>query len=112
MYKLLRQKTKQNNRQGNNNNNNNNAGAANVLLLLAANVQAASNTNGLAGGAAAGQAASATDPANFHNFCTGKVLTNGLQIKSGSCNGIGMAILFPTNHGYGFRLTSFSASYG
>lgn len=37
----------------------------------------------------AGQAASATDQANFINFCSGKTLTNGLQITSGSCNGIG-----------------------
>jgi hypothetical protein len=30
-----------------------------------------------------------SDPANFINFCTGKTLTNGLQVKTGSCNGIG-----------------------
>jgi hypothetical protein len=32
---------------------------------------------------------SGSDPANFINFCTGKTLTNGLQVKGGSCNGIG-----------------------
>ena len=26
---------------------------------------------------------------NFINFCAGKTLTNGLQITTGSCNGIG-----------------------
>lgn len=86
---LTQKKKKNNNRQGNNGNNGNNP-----LLLLAANVQAASNTNGQAGGAAAGQSPSATDPANFINFCTGKTLTNGLQVKGGSCNGIGMVIRF------------------
>jgi hypothetical protein len=41
-------------------------------------------------GAEAGQALSLTDKANFINFCSGKTLTNGLQITTGSCNGIGM----------------------
>lgn len=31
-----------------------------------------------------------SDPANFINFCSGKTLTNGLQIKTGSCNGVVM----------------------
>jgi len=30
-----------------------------------------------------------SDQANFINFCQGKTLTNGLQVKEGSCNGIG-----------------------
>ena len=29
-----------------------------------------------------------SDNANFINFCTGQTLTNGLQVKQGSCNGI------------------------
>jgi hypothetical protein len=29
------------------------------------------------------------DAANFVNFCAGETLTNGLQVKGGSCNGIG-----------------------
>jgi hypothetical protein len=29
-----------------------------------------------------------SDPANFINFCAGQVLTNGLQNRDGSCNGI------------------------
>lgn len=36
-----------------------------------------------------GQSNSETDTANFINFCSGNTLTNGLQIKTGSCNGIG-----------------------
>jgi transcription initiation factor TFIID subunit 15 len=31
-----------------------------------------------------------SDPANFINICTGKTITNGLQVKGGSCNGIPM----------------------
>lgn len=41
-------------------------------------------------GATAGQAKSITDTANFINFCSGKTLTNGLQVQGGSCNGIVM----------------------
>ncbi|KAI9879229.1 MAG: hypothetical protein M1830_009160 [Pleopsidium flavum] len=62
-----------------------------VLRLLASNVQSASDSTGVqAQSAEKGQAASATDPSNFINFCSGKTLTNGLQVKSGSCNGIVM----------------------
>ena len=35
-----------------------------------------------------GQALSATSQNNFINNCAGKTLTNGLQIVTGSCNGI------------------------
>ena len=35
-----------------------------------------------------GQAKSATSQNNFINNCAGKTLTNGLQITTGSCNGI------------------------
>ncbi|PWW80651.1 hypothetical protein C7212DRAFT_356069 [Tuber magnatum] len=55
-----------------------------------ANVQEASQATGQEDGAEAGQADSATDDANFINFCTGKTLTNGLQVQAGSCNGIVM----------------------
>lgn len=62
-----------------------------MLSLLASNLQSASDATGVhAQGAEKAQAASATDPANFNNFCSGKTLTNGLQVKSGSCNGIVM----------------------
>ncbi|KAL9111703.1 MAG: hypothetical protein Q9227_003978 [Pyrenula ochraceoflavens] len=63
--------------------------SGNPLLLLAQNVQNASQSDGQAN-AEAGQSPSATDPANFINFCTGQTLTNGQQVKSGSCNGIVM----------------------
>jgi len=36
------------------------------------------------------QAASLTSTNNFINFCEDKTLTNGLQVKEGSCNGIVM----------------------
>ena len=87
-----------------NNSGNTGSGGANSLTLLAANVQSGSDSTGSAN-ATAGQSDSATyvhsiykwtranslsDPANFINFCTGKTLTNGLQVKTGSCNGIVM----------------------
>lgn len=31
---------------------------------------------------------SGSDNANFINFCQGKALTNGAQVRKGSCNGI------------------------
>jgi len=80
----------QNNNQNNQNNNQNNNQDNNALLLDPANVQEASQATGQEGGAEAGQADSATDDANFINFCTGKTLTNGLQVQAGSCNGIVM----------------------
>lgn len=58
-----------------------------------------------------GQALSLTSQNNFINNCAGKTLTNGLQITTGSCNGITMGdipaktsmvtsiILFPTTGG-------------
>lgn len=62
-----------------------------ALMLLASNVQSASDATGFeAQRAEKAQAASATAPNNFINFCSGKTLTNGLQVKSGSCNGIVM----------------------
>lgn len=85
----------------NNNNNNNNAQASAVqqqgadgTSLNANAVQTGSFSDGSASlGADAGQALSLTDKANFINFCSGKTLTNGLQITTGSCNGIGTSIL-------------------
>lgn len=62
-----------------------------TLVLLASNVQSASDATGIdAQNAGKAQAASSTAPNNFINFCSGKTLTNGLQVKSGSCNGIVM----------------------
>ncbi|KAF2853785.1 hypothetical protein T440DRAFT_443563 [Plenodomus tracheiphilus IPT5] len=89
------------NGQGNNNNNNNggnnNNNNANALALDPNNVQKASQVDGFDGGEEAGQAKSATDQANFINFCTGKTLTNGLQTKTGSCNGIVMGDIPASN---------------
>ncbi|GAO48156.1 hypothetical protein G7K_2336-t1 [Saitoella complicata NRRL Y-17804] len=88
----------------NNNNNNNNGGGGgggnnSDLSLDPANVQSASDSTGQAGsGAEAGQVNSATDPANFINFCTGKTLTNGLQVKGGSCNGVVMGDIPSTSN--------------
>ncbi|KAL8676124.1 MAG: hypothetical protein Q9224_007320 [Gallowayella concinna] len=78
------------NNQGGNGGNNQNGGGQ--ITLNADNVQEASAANGQgnAEGVKAGQAASATDEENFINFCTGKTLTNGAQVKGGSCNGIPM----------------------
>ncbi|ORY67312.1 uncharacterized protein BCR38DRAFT_482936 [Pseudomassariella vexata] len=87
-----------NNNGGNNNNNNggnggnnggNNGGDASETCLSATALQTGSQNDGLAN-AADGQAASATDNANFINFCDGQTLTNGLQQSQGSCNGIVM----------------------
>jgi len=60
------------------------------LTLDADAVQTGSFSTGLDSiGAEAGEAASQTSENNFINFCAGKTLTNGLQIVTGSCNGIG-----------------------
>jgi len=55
--------------------------------LLSTALQTGSQNNGEFN-LTAGQTTSDTDPANFINFCAGKNLTNGLQIVTGSCNGI------------------------
>lgn len=60
------------------------------LTLDAGAVQSGSFSSGAGSiGAEAGQALSQTSQDNFINFCSGKTLTNGLQIVGGSCNGIG-----------------------
>jgi len=60
------------------------------LTLDADAVQTGSFSNGANSiGAEAGQALSQTSQNNFINFCSGKTLTNGLQIVGGSCNRIG-----------------------
>lgn len=86
-----------NNGNNNNNNNDDNAQASSTgqqgaegTALSANAIQTGSFFTGQeALDSDAGQAASATDQANFINFCSGKTLTNGLQITTGSCNGIG-----------------------
>ncbi|KAK3365174.1 hypothetical protein B0T24DRAFT_537048 [Lasiosphaeria ovina] len=82
---------KNNNNAKNNNNNQNNNNANAVTTLDPAVIQTGSQSTGQNGAVAAdGQANSATDNANFINFCKGQTLTNGLQQKQGSCNGIVM----------------------
>lgn len=87
----------QNNGQNNNGQNNGqNGGAtgtgaqdANGLTLLANAIQTGSQQDGSVNGALAdGQSASKTSKNNFINLCSGKTLTNGLQVQGGSCNGI------------------------
>ncbi|TDZ31565.1 hypothetical protein C8035_v001486 [Colletotrichum spinosum] len=75
---------------GNNNNNNGNNGQ---LCLQTNAVQKGSQS---AGTPAAQQAQSATDNANFINFCVGETLTDGQQKTGGSCNGIVMGKI-PSN---------------
>lgn len=60
------------------------------LTLAADCVQSGSFADGSTeiGAAEVGQAKSATSKNNFINFCAGETLTNGLQITTGSCNGI------------------------
>jgi hypothetical protein len=75
------------------NNNNNNAAAAGggTGTTLSANaIQSGSFNDGSneIGAAEVGQALSLTSQNNFINNCAGKTLTNGLQITTGSCNGI------------------------
>ena len=62
------------------------------LTLTSDLIQSGSTNDGSQeiGAAEVGQALSHTDPANFINNCVGKTLTNGLQITTGSCNGIRM----------------------
>lgn len=82
----LAQNNNNNNNQGQNQNNNN--AAATILAPNA--IQTGSFFDGADSlGADAGQALSVTDQGNFINFCAGKTLTNGLQVTTGSCNGIG-----------------------
>ncbi|KAK2075315.1 hypothetical protein P8C59_009449 [Phyllachora maydis] len=54
-------------------------------------VQTGSASTGQANGVTTdGQVHSATDKSNFINFCAGHILTNGIQHKGGSCNGVVM----------------------
>ncbi|KAL6237705.1 hypothetical protein BDW75DRAFT_238125 [Aspergillus navahoensis] len=59
-------------------------------VLESDNIQTASQHDGLPGNNSFGYAPSATDPANFINYCSKRVLTNGIFSEKGSCNGIVM----------------------
>lgn len=63
---------------------------ATVTTLAANAIQSGSFVDGSQeiGAAEVGQAKSLTSQNNFINNCAGKTLTNGLQITTGSCNGI------------------------
>jgi hypothetical protein len=70
-------------------NNGGGSSSADGLSLLSSNVQKGSEVDGSDSiGAESGEALSQTSNDNFINFCSGKTLTNGLQILTGSCNGI------------------------
>ncbi|EHA46142.1 hypothetical protein MGG_02851 [Pyricularia oryzae 70-15] len=72
-----------NNGQGKNNNNNNGGG----LCLEQSSINQASKTTGQTGGQIEpGQVESKTDNANFINFCAKKTLTDGKQLRGGSCS--------------------------
>lgn len=83
-----------------NNNNNSNGGGggegASGTTLSANAIQSGSFNDGSdeIGSAEVGQAKSATSTNNFINNCAGKTLTNGLQITTGSCNGISKQTLW------------------
>lgn len=66
------------------------ADGATGTTLLANAIQSGSFVDGSqeVGANEAQQAKSATSQNNFINNCAGKTLTNGLQIVTGSCNGI------------------------
>ncbi|KIM98152.1 hypothetical protein OIDMADRAFT_105569 [Oidiodendron maius Zn] len=68
------------------------AGGSGGTTLLASAIQKGSFNDGSdeIGANEVGQALSATSQNNFINNCAGKTLTNGLQITTGSCNGIPM----------------------
>ncbi|KAL4980429.1 hypothetical protein BDW66DRAFT_147372 [Aspergillus desertorum] len=59
-------------------------------VLESDNIQTASQHDGLPSNNSFGYAPSATDPANFINYCSKRVLTNGMPSEKGSCNGIVM----------------------
>ncbi len=64
-------------------------GDASATTLSPNAIQSGSFNNGqLETGSDPGQAPSLTSTNNFINNCAGKTLTNGLQITTGSCNGI------------------------
>ncbi|KDQ19806.1 hypothetical protein BOTBODRAFT_27233 [Botryobasidium botryosum FD-172 SS1] len=78
-----------NNNGGNNGGNNNNDDPQSSLQLDPSQVQTGLEQDGNGAGADPGQVASLTSSNNFMNFCitqTDVPLTNGQQIKTGSCN--------------------------
>ncbi|KAM3498245.1 hypothetical protein MY10362_008425 [Beauveria mimosiformis] len=80
------------NNRGNNGNNRGNNGnnGGNGNLQLDPNVLQQASFNDGDNPGSNEQAASAVSNNNFINFCQGKTLTNGAQVREGSCNGIVM----------------------
>jgi len=74
-----------------------NGGVDNSLTLEAGLVQSNSKQDGF-NASAPQQARSITSDDNFINFCKGKTLTNGQQVKTGSCNGIVMGNIPSTDN--------------
>jgi hypothetical protein len=72
-----------------------NAGASDTTLSPNA-IQSGSFNDGSdeIGADEVGQALSLTSTNNFINNCVGKTLTNGLQVTTGSCNGISKFTLY------------------
>ena len=83
-----------NNAAGNNNNaagNNNAGGLQSSLQLDPSTIGPGLAQTGIgANGSEAGEVASLTSTNNFINFCSGKQITNGQQVVSGSCNPVPM----------------------
>lgn len=75
-----------------------NDGGAGETCLASNAIQSASAETGQDGEIAAGQIESATDAANFINFCAGETLTNGEQNTGGSCNGVVMGKIPSTSN--------------
>ncbi|KAI0729723.1 hypothetical protein C8Q72DRAFT_298248 [Fomitopsis betulina] len=82
--------------------NNSGSGSASALqsslTLDSSLIQTGFSQNGQTADSDAGQVASATSDNNFINFCatTNLPLTNGTQIKTGSCNGAPMGMIAAT----------------
>jgi len=74
--------------------NNNNADPAQSLTLLAELVAPGLALDGQ-NPPVAGQVASLTTTNNFINFCIGQTITNGLQVREGSCNPVPMGDIIP-----------------
>lgn len=73
-----------NNSGGNNPGNGNSGGNGDPATSLTLDPSVIQNISGR--GTGAGQIDSLVSPDNFINYCVGKTLTNGQQVKTGSCN--------------------------
>ncbi|CAL1697909.1 unnamed protein product [Somion occarium] len=90
-----------NNNNGNNNGNGNAGGDAQTSLTLDPSVLAKGFENDGQDQPAAGQVASLTSSNNFINFCATVAnlpITNGQQVKTGSCNPAPMGIIAATTN--------------